>query len=639
MESEWLQQLLNWVEAHPQATGWLIFIIAWGESLLLVGILLPGAAILVALGTLVGLGALDFKLAWIAATLGAFAGDGLSFWIGHHYKLRLLKMWPMNKFPKQVEQGQTFFTKWGTLSVFIGRFVGLVRPIIPAIAGAMGMDEKKYIIISIVASILWAPFYLLPGVLFGSAMGSMTQVAGKMALLVTLIIALIIVIYWFINFIYKLWIPRAHRFLSRNLIWTQKHPKLGRFTSGLIDPRKPEKGSLALMAVSILVLTIAAIVFLLNSNSVLIWSNGLEQFVQAFNTDWTRPFLFVFLALSHDFSIAMASIAVFVWLIYRRRHVAAWHWLFVVLSSYVLAINIEIFSNTNFQINHGFHHLAWFTSVTTFWAALISGALPHKLRSWPYSLTSVLICLVGFAQIFFGQMPLGVVLISIFSAVLWAAVVAVAYRMRNRRQFLGWHISILYYSGMLISALLVLLFFRGNMLSSNSIEYQFINHNQWQDLNEDVRKDWLGRTRQSFDIRFRGDIRRLEKFFSSKQWTNESINAWPSIWQALKADSNSEKIPMIPKMDNGRIESVIMSVLRKENSISLRLWEEDMQINEPPKNIYHGYLASYSKASSWGLHYWKFEETLTLDKDIIIELQQLGFVVSKVGQTVYIEAL
>ena len=61
MEPAWLQDVLDWVQMNPNATGWLIFFVALGESLLLVGILLPGAAILVGLGTLIGFGVLDFK--------------------------------------------------------------------------------------------------------------------------------------------------------------------------------------------------------------------------------------------------------------------------------------------------------------------------------------------------------------------------------------------------------------------------------------------------------------------------------------------------------------------------------------------------------------------------------------------------
>ena len=281
-EASWLQAVLDWVQLHPHATGWMIFLVALGESLLLVGILLPGAALLVGLGTLIGLGVVDFKLAWITASIGAFVGDGISFWIGYHYKERLLKIWPMHKFPKLIEQGQSFFKKWGLLSVFVGRFVGLVRPIIPAIAGTMQMPLKKYITISTLAAILWSPFYLLPGMLFGNAMGVMSKVAGKLAILVLIFVATVALVYWIIHLAYAFLLPRTHRILSHALIWTQKHPHIGKLTSGLIDPRKPEKGSLALMATFVISITITALFFSLNSETVSSWSLQVDIFMHAF---------------------------------------------------------------------------------------------------------------------------------------------------------------------------------------------------------------------------------------------------------------------------------------------------------------------------------------------------------------------
>ena len=154
---------------------------------------------------------INFKTAWITASLGAFAGDGISFWIGHHYKRGLLKIWPMYKFPKLIDQGQSFFSKWGLLSVFIGRFVGLVRPIIPAIAGMMAMPIKKYLAISTIAAILWAPFYLLPGMLFGNAMGAMSKVAGKLALLVIIFVCVVAFVYWIVQLLFGYLLPRTHK--------------------------------------------------------------------------------------------------------------------------------------------------------------------------------------------------------------------------------------------------------------------------------------------------------------------------------------------------------------------------------------------------------------------------------------------
>ena len=78
MESGWTQELLGWLNAHP---GWgiaIVFLVAFFESLALIGLLLPGIRILFGVGTLIGLGVLDLIPIWIAGSRGAFLGDTVS---------------------------------------------------------------------------------------------------------------------------------------------------------------------------------------------------------------------------------------------------------------------------------------------------------------------------------------------------------------------------------------------------------------------------------------------------------------------------------------------------------------------------------------------------------------------------------
>ena len=65
MESGWAQDLLNWVSANPAWSGVIIFLISLVESLVLVGLLVPGIFILFGIGALVGLGVMDFWPVWI----------------------------------------------------------------------------------------------------------------------------------------------------------------------------------------------------------------------------------------------------------------------------------------------------------------------------------------------------------------------------------------------------------------------------------------------------------------------------------------------------------------------------------------------------------------------------------------------
>jgi membrane protein DedA with SNARE-associated domain len=605
METTWLQTVLDWVQLHPHATGWMIFIVALGESLLLVGILLPGAALLVGLGTLIGLGVVDFQTAWITASLGAFAGDGISFWIGHHYKQGLLKIWPMYKFPKLIEQGQSFFNKWGLLSVFIGRFVGLVRPIIPAIAGMMAMPIKKYLMISTLAAILWSPFYLLPGMLFGNAMGAMSKVAGKLAILVLIFVATVAMVYWIIQLLYGFLLPRTHRILSNVLVWTQKHPHLGKLTSGLIDPRKPEKGSLALMATFIIVLTITSLFFILNSDTIGQWSISVNTFMQAFHTDWTEPVMLFVLALTHDLTVLVPSVLVFVWLLRRKKETAAWHWAFMLITGYVLALLINYFSTEFEKQWFGFHHLTWFVSVIAFWAALISGALPHKLRSWPYTLATLLIAVTAFAQLFFLQQTLGVVLISIFSAILWASVVAIAYRMRTRKQFLGWPVSAIFFSFQGIVIVVVLIFFSTELKQQPNQTFEQLTYNQWINCELEERNDWLNRPKQAFQIHYHGNIAVLTHYLESQGWKTTHPRAWKDIWKASTTDSNSSEIAIIPTTNNGKIESVIFSKKNNGHLLALHLWQQPSKLQSSDEFIYSGHVSNHEIVSKYGLTFWK----------------------------------
>ena len=638
MEPTWLQAILDWVQIHPQATGWLIFIVALGESLLLVGILLPGAAILVALGTLIGLGVLDLKVAWITASLGAFAGDGISFWIGHYYKKRLLKIWPIYKFPTLIDQGQKFFTKWGTLSVFIGRFVGLVRPIIPAIAGMMQMPIKKYLTISTVAAILWAPFYLLPGMLFGNAMGSMTKVAGKLAVLLMLLILAIAFFYWIIQLIYGFLLPRTHRILSKALIWSQEHPSLGRITSGLIDPRKPEKGSLAFMASFIIVLTIISLLVILNSQTINDWSMQVNQFMLAFHTDWTEPVMLFFLALSHDLTIIIPSVLVLFWFIRRKRKVTAQHWAFLVLVGYILSLFIQYFSAGEDKSWVGFHHLAWFVSIISFWSALISGALPHKLRSWPYTLATILIAVVTFTQLFFEQMTLGVALISIFSAVFLSSVIAIAFRMRVRKQLLGWPVTTILFSSQGIIIIAVIFLFYHQICQVKPINLTEITTEQWQSKPITERQDWLNRSKQLFHINFHGNITTLSHYLQQQGFKKSYPKAWLDIWQALRQDKNSDHIAIIPTTNDGKIESIIYYKTTGETILALHLWKQPSKLFSSDAGIYLGYVSRHKIAWNWGLTNWKsFRDETALDEFMqsVKQIEAIG--INSIDQQIFLD--
>ena len=72
-----IQPVLDWIAQNPNLAGLVVFLVAAGESLALVGIVVPGVVFMLGIGALVGLDAIDFWHAIIFAALGAIAGDAI----------------------------------------------------------------------------------------------------------------------------------------------------------------------------------------------------------------------------------------------------------------------------------------------------------------------------------------------------------------------------------------------------------------------------------------------------------------------------------------------------------------------------------------------------------------------------------
>lgn len=201
---DWLQGLIDWVALHPESAGIAIFIISAVESLALIGILIPGVLILFAFGTLVGAGVLPVVPVLLWAFAGAVLGDQVSFWLGWNLKERLWQIWPLSRYPQFVGQSERFFNKYGPASVFIGRFIGPIRPVIPAMAGMSNMPPLKFTLVNLTSAALWSPAYLLPGAVLGASMQVAGAVAAKMAVLMVVL-----------GVLCYLWVWASSRFLIR----------------------------------------------------------------------------------------------------------------------------------------------------------------------------------------------------------------------------------------------------------------------------------------------------------------------------------------------------------------------------------------------------------------------------------------
>ena len=154
----------------PSDDSWAVpitFLLAFGESLAFISLILPSTVILVAMGGLLGAsGVVDFFPLWFAAGLGGALGYAISYWIGVYFKDSIHEIWPFKSRPELLQRGRDFFDRWGTLGVFLGHFFGPVRAVIPVVAGTLAMKQIPFQLANVSSAFLWAAGVLAPS-LFG----------------------------------------------------------------------------------------------------------------------------------------------------------------------------------------------------------------------------------------------------------------------------------------------------------------------------------------------------------------------------------------------------------------------------------------------------------------------------------------
>jgi membrane protein DedA with SNARE-associated domain len=170
---EWFAKLLT---EHRAWSGPLIFALAFAESMAFLSIAVPFTTMIVGAGALMLAGVIDPWVIIPWGVAGASVGDAVSYWIGRYFEDKIHKVWPFRSNPALLENGHRFFVKWGTLSVFIGRFFGPLRAAVPIVAGMMAMPQLKFQVANVVSAVVWMPMLLY----FGAGVGKVFEyVFGK----------------------------------------------------------------------------------------------------------------------------------------------------------------------------------------------------------------------------------------------------------------------------------------------------------------------------------------------------------------------------------------------------------------------------------------------------------------------------
>jgi undecaprenyl-diphosphatase len=431
-----LQTLLDWIALHPYAFNAALFLVALMESLVLLGLLLPGAALMFGAGALIATGDLPLQPVIIWSVLGAAVGDIISYLLGHHYHQRLRVIWPFRRYPTLVNRGVDFFVGHGGKSVFMARFIGPLRPIVPAIAGMMNMPAARFLIIDALACLLWAPLYVLPGMVFGASLGLAAEVAGRLVVLLVGIAATAWISVWLISNAIRLLQPRAQAQLEKLLVWSRNHPRIRPLAGSLLDPDHPEATGLAILAV-LFFITLWLLLLMLRQVLHVEQYTGIDAYVYHALTDlrtpWADSVMLFFTRLGDRAVLAWIMVACCSWLLLKGCSKAVLHWLAVYactgLLTWILKLSARIARPIPFDGSYSFPsaHAGMSIAVYGFLALLIARELPHTRRWLPYFCAGALIVPISLSRLYLGAHWFSDILAGLSLGLVWVTLIGIAY--------------------------------------------------------------------------------------------------------------------------------------------------------------------------------------------------------------------
>ena len=189
-------EVILWLKDNPEWIALGVFGAAFVESFALIGVVIPGVVLLAVISGMAASSLNVFELVLIAY-IASFLADILSFLLGTGISKSIDKLWPFSKYPNLLIQGRSFVKRFGILGVFVGKFIGPIRPLLPLTAGSLGMNFKHFSIVEIFSSFLWALLYTVPGYYAGkSILDSQFDLTWLMTIIIGIVVLLFIVRYF-----------------------------------------------------------------------------------------------------------------------------------------------------------------------------------------------------------------------------------------------------------------------------------------------------------------------------------------------------------------------------------------------------------------------------------------------------------
>lgn len=592
-----LHFVLDWIAAHPGWTLAVLFLCCVGESILILGVLIPTTLVLFAAGALVALGSLEFGAALGAAMAGAVVGDSINFWAGRYFGERALESHYARRYQESIARSRRLFERHGAKALVLARFIGLVRPFIAAIAGAYGMSLARFMIVEGLAALLWAAPLIGIGVVFGASLDLASEVAARLAILLAGVTVLTLLLVWLAQAAVSGLQRRAERWTLAVLDWSHRHRVVGRLGQWLADPDQPETPALVLIAAALLALGGLWVLLWWGWRSPAPAPTDLFTYLvmQDLRTPLTTALALALAALAQWTVYGSVALAVLITLLLTGRTRAAAHWLAAISFGAVFALGLHAALSLPSPIQYfdgpgtagpGFD-LVLAIIIYSFMPVLLSTGATQAARTAYYGLSATLVALMLAAQIYLGAVWLSLGVFALVSGTAWIALLGIGYRRHRPERILGRELLPVAV-GVMVAAVTLqgsVQLRRGTDEAAREPRHLSASA-WWNGAHVELpayRVDAAGHEKQPLTVQWAGELAKIESALRAAGWESPPALSWDTGLRWLSANSPLPELPLLPQVHAGAHQALVLRLPGgDERQQVLRLWPTGVRVDRLP---------------------------------------------------------
>ncbi|HUW79818.1 MAG TPA: phosphatase PAP2 family protein [Acidocella sp.] len=590
-----VSNIIAFATAHSLLAYGLAFLLAAAEAFPVIGGVVPGTAVIIGLGALVPGGALVMWPLVGATAAGAATGDGLSYLFGHRYKQHAMALWPLRARPGLLASGEAFFARHGSKAILISRFLPAVRAVLPLVAGISGMSAIRFYAVDICAGGLFAFSHILFGMGIGASLTVLHAIAARLVVLVLLLAVVAGLVIWLTPRAVRNTITLVARLRGPVRQWAEAGDGWWRrLVRSLLDPERTEGPGLVVLGLALiggLWLFLGVVQDVIAGDPLVRADRAVFHLLQSLRVPVVDQAMVAVTELGDAGVVIPVTLAVLAWLAWQRAWRAAFYAAASVAgaSAFALLLKVTLHQSRPGALYDGWNAYSFPSSHATASTALFGFLVVLLCRevsaraSVAVTLAAVsLVSAIAFSRLYLGAHWLSDVLAGLAFGTAWAALLGIVYLQHARRDVRAGGLAGVSLAALLAAGSLHIAMAHASDMRRYAV-LQPVEHmvlNAWQDGGWTAlpvrRVDLSGDYEEPFTIQWAGSLANLKAELLAQGWRTPVPWTLHSSLEWLLPNAAPAALPVLPHLDNGGAEVLVMirtgGGVPPNQRLVLRLW-------------------------------------------------------------------